>query len=450
MEGGKLTRELVTPLLDTDDPALQKMALEIISKHDGWAKEMIVLLRQWLTEPLPADQDRADTARLSILRGVLLAQSSDAEIQKLVADSLNRTELPVSMRLLLLEVIQRSRVETFPSSWQTTLKHNLQHNNRDVRLQAVRIVQDRKFDAYDSQLKQSVLSKTEPADLRVEQLIALAPRLDSVQENLFDFVMGRFSENVAPLDRLAAARALAESPLTDKQLLQLAAQLDSAGPMAIPVLLRAFSQSSSENVGRTLVAALDRSPAATNLSPDEVAGLLRSYPETVQKSAQNLLKRLGVDPEKQQKRLAELYPLMTGGDAAKGRDIFFGKKAACAGCHAVARQGGRVGPDLTTIGKIRTGRDLTEAIAFPSASFAREFRTYVIVTGEGKVHTGVISRQTADSVFLRRADLAEVRISRKNIEEMQESPTSIMPKGLDKTLTKEELQNLLAFLQGLK
>ena len=139
------------------------------------------------------------------------------------------------MRLLLLEVMQRSRVETFPSSWQTTLKQNLQHNNRDVRLQAVRIVQDRKFDAFDSHLKQSVLSETEPADLRVEELIALAPRLASVDRKLFDFVTGRFAENVAPLDRLAAARALAELPLTDKQLMQLAGRLDSAGPMAVPV-----------------------------------------------------------------------------------------------------------------------------------------------------------------------------------------------------------------------
>lgn len=445
MEGGKLTRELVTPLLDTDDPALQKTALEVISKHDGWAKEILTLLRQWLNDPKKADQ-----SRMSVLRGVLLAQSKDAEIQKLVADALGNSSLADSMRLLLLEVMQRSTIDSLPTSWQASIGHALEHKNSSVRMQAVRIVQGRKLDAFDNQLRKAALRKNEPAELRVEELIAVAPRLELVDAALFDFVTGRLSENVEPLDRLSAARALAEFPLTDQQLLALAGKLDAAGPMAVPVLLRSFSRTQNEKVGQTLVAALDRSSSAANLSPDEVAGLLRNYPDSVQKSAQGLLKKLGIDPEKQEQRLAELTPLISGGDAVKGKAIFFGKKAACAGCHTVARQGGRVGPDLTTIGKIRVGRDLAEAIAFPSASFAREFRTYIVVTEEGKVHTGIISRQTADSVYLRTAALAEVRIPRKSIEELQESPTSIMPKGLDKTLSKKELQDLLAYLQGLK
>ncbi|HEY2253896.1 MAG TPA: hypothetical protein VGH74_22630, partial [Planctomycetaceae bacterium] len=96
------------------------------------------------------------------------------------------------------------------------------------------------------------------------------------------------------------------------------------------------------------------------------------------------------------------------------------------------------------------GTDLLEAIVFPSASFAREFRPYVIVTESGKTHTGIITRQTADAVHLRTADLAEIRIPRTAIEEMKESNTSIMPKGLDTTLTPDELRKLLAYLQQLK
>ena len=107
---------------------------------------------------------------------------------------------------------------------------------------AKRIVQNRKFDTYDSQLKQSVFNEDEPAQLRVEELIAIAPRFDSVDEKLFDFMTSRLSEDVAPLDRLSAARALALSPLTDKQLLQLVGRFDSAGPMALPVLLQSFSR----------------------------------------------------------------------------------------------------------------------------------------------------------------------------------------------------------------
>jgi len=105
---------------------------------------------------------------------------------------------------------------------------------------------------------------------------------------------------------------------------------------------------------------------------------------------------------------------------------------------------------LTKIAAIRTGRDLIEAIAFPSASFARGYRTYIIVTDAGKIHTGVISHESADTIFLRNAELAEIRVPRASIEEMKESPTSIMPKGLDATLPKEELRDLFAYLQSLK
>ena len=73
----------------------------------------------------------------------------------------------------------------------------------------------------------------------------------------------------------------------------------------------------------------------------------------------------------------------------------YGTNPICAS-HTIAGDGGRVGPDLTKIGASRSGTDLLEAIVFPSASFAREFLPYVVVTDSGKVHTGIISRQTAD------------------------------------------------------
>ena len=109
-----------------------------------------------------------------------------------------------------------------------------------------------------------------------------------------------------------------------------------------------------------------------------------------------------------------------------------------------------MGPDLTQIGASRSGTDLLEAIVFPSASFAREFRPYVIVTDAGKTFSGIISRQTADAIHLRTADLAEVRIPRAAVEEMKESNASIMPRGLETTLSHTELRDLLAYLQQLK
>ncbi len=444
MPGGNLTRELVVPLLDTDDAALQKQALAIIGSHQGWAGQTQKLLQSWLAEA------KLSPERIIILRGFLLAQSGDRKIQELIAQTLSRPGISTAVQLLLLEVVYRSSVKELPEIWLPTLQRALVLGGPDVRLQVVRIVEDRQLVQFDAVLHKLSADTRQPTDLRVAALIALAARLKSLPDEHYLFLLRWLEDDVPPLSRLAAARALSESPLSDDQLLSLSKNFDGAGPMAVPVLLRAYSRSQSENVGLTLVAALDRSAASANLSAEEFARLLELYPEPVRRAGNRLLSRLGVDVQGQKSRLAELMPLSSSGDAQRGREIFFGKKAACASCHTIAEKGAKVGPDLTTIGKIRSERDLLEAIAFPSTSFARGYRSYVILTASGRVYTGVITRQTTDTVYLRTAQLEEVRIPQANIAEMRESTTSIMPQGLDKTLSREQLSDLVAFLRERK
>ncbi|MBW3540158.1 MAG: HEAT repeat domain-containing protein [Planctomycetes bacterium] len=444
MPEGRLTRELVVPLLDTDDPSLQRTALEIIGRHEGWARETLDLLRGWLAEAaLPAERE-------AVLRGVLLAQSGDEAVQQLVAEALSASSTAAPVRLLLLEVVQRSPVETLPARWLEVLRQILESGSADERTMIAQIVQDRAIDRFDARLTAIATGASEPVELRVAALLAVGPRLKTLPDDLFRFALDQLSEDSPPLVRLAAARAVAESPLSERQLVDLSQRLDEAGSMAAPVLLRAFGDSRSETVGTALLAALSESPAASSVSPAELELLFRGFPESIRHEADALLRKLGADPEEDRRRLGELLQLSEGGSTEAGRSLFFSRKAACASCHAVGGEGGKVGPDLTQIGRIRTGRDLMEAVVFPSASSARGYRTYVIATTKGRLHTGVISRQTADTVFLRNAELAEIRIPRGEIEEMTETNVSIMPKGLDRALAPEELRNMIAYLKSLK
>ncbi|MCA9014360.1 MAG: HEAT repeat domain-containing protein, partial [Planctomycetaceae bacterium] len=444
MNSGNLTRELVTPLLDTDDPSLQKEALTIIGEHEGWAGETLSLLKTWLNDEALSEE------RAAVLRGFLIAQSADPEVQSLIAQSLTSSKTSDSAKSILLEVIQRSALKEFPVAWRTALEQTLKTANPELQILAVRIAQTHDLPELGDLLKTLALDSRQPANLRIESLSAVGGQLKSVDQSTFDFLMSRMNEEYPPLDRLAAARALAGLPHSADQLIQLARQLDAPGPLALPVLLRAYAKSTHEGVGLALVTGLNGSSAATNLSADELGSLLQKYPESVQKSAGPLLKKLGVDLAQQKAHLESLKPLLTEGRIEEGRQIFFGKKAACSGCHAVEDLGGKVGPDLTRIGAIRTGTDLLEAIALPSASFARGYRSYLVVTDAGKIYTGVISRESTDTVYLRTADLSEVRIARDEIEVMKESPISIMPKGLEQRLTPQEIRDLLAYLQNRK
>eukprot|EP00913_Durusdinium_trenchii_P008833 g8299.t1 len=453
MEGGNLTRELVTPLLDTDDAELQKTALAIIGKHDGWAKETLTMIRKWFnnsaaTEPGRAAPNQTQRTRLSSLRGFLVAQANDKAVQSLVAELLQSPKTDDSKRLLLLEVVERSSVRPFPKAWRTAIREALNANDWRVQLQAVRICGQHPL-GFDRVLQTIATDPKHSIVLRAEAVIAAAPRWKSIDDSTLQAFYAAFLKDHPQLTLLAVARAISVAPLSERQFVSLAGTLGKSGPLLAPVLLRAFENSQSEAVGIALVKALSRSNAARSLPASELHRLLSKYPESVQSAAKPLLAKLGVNPAEQQRRISELLKSTAEGDAERGRIVFYSKKAACAGCHTIAGKGGRVGPDLSAIGKIRQHRDLVEAIAFPSATLARGFRSHVIATESGKIHTGLISRETSSEIILRDATLAEIRIPRNSIEAIRESPTSIMPKGLDKTLTSEELRDLLAYLRSL-
>ena len=82
------------------------------------------------------------------------------------------------------------------------------------------------------------------------------------------------------------------------------------------------------------------------------------------------------------------------------------------------------------------------------ASFARGYESYVVQTRSGQVHAGTLAGETADAVLLRTP--AEVRLPRASVKNIRQDRVSIMPQGLEAQLSREELADLLAFLQSLK
>ena len=102
------------------------------------------------------------------------------------------------------------------------------------------------------------------------------------------------------------------------------------------------------------------------------------------------------------------------------------------------------------MGERRSPRDLAEAVLYPSASIARGFESMIVITDRGKSFAGMIVRESGDSVLLRTAEQQELRIPRDEIEEMDPSTISIMPAGLDETMTAGELADLVAYLRSLR
>ena len=166
----------------------------------------------------------------------------------------------------------------------------------------------------------------------------------------------------------------------------------------------------------------------------------------MQENAKPVLARLAKAKKDELQRLEALAPLLNGGDVGRGRAVFFGQKAVCGACHTIGEKGGNLGPDLTSIGAIRSGRDILEAIVFPNATQVPGHEAFVVKAKE--TYVGIVAHETSRALTLRSAPGVEVRLERNLIRSINLSPVSLMPAGLDRNISEAEFRDLLAFLQA--
>jgi putative heme-binding domain-containing protein len=255
----------------------------------------------------------------------------------------------------------------------------------------------------------------------------------------------------ALLVRLRAAEvfATAEPPVEAfEDFLELAAAEASISPAFIVAAARRSSLS-PETTSRLLEYFALNVERGWPVTESELDWVLQGVPEGARAPAAKLSQALRNQEERQQVLLREYEPLLTGGDAARGRALFF-DKAQCFTCHTVGNLGQNIGPDLTKLGAIRSGRDILESVVLPSATFAQGYDTYVAETTEDESIAGMLGYETADSIVLRTASGAETPVQRNQLKSLTKSRLSLMPEGLVQGLTREEAADLFAFLQDLK
>lgn len=147
------------------------------------------------------------------------------------------------------------------------------------------------------------------------------------------------------------------------------------------------------------------------------------------------------------KQIASLKKWLTSerikqADLGNGKTLF---TKHCGTCHKFFGEGGAVGPDIT--GAQRSNLDyLLENIVDPSASVAKDYRMHVLALIDGRVITGLIESENADSVaVLTTTD--RVVLPLDEIEQRKGSDLSIMPSGLLENLREQEIRDLFGYLQ---
>jgi putative heme-binding domain-containing protein len=140
-------------------------------------------------------------------------------------------------------------------------------------------------------------------------------------------------------------------------------------------------------------------------------------------------------------------PGLMNRDLANGRKMF--AAAACYTCHRLGNQGGMTGPDLTTVGRRYSSRDLLDHILHPSKEINEQYVPLVITTSEGETLQGIVVNLKSDKIEIN-TDVTDpsrrVEIARAKIESMAPTKVSPMPSGLLAQLTKDEILDLLAYI----
>ena len=445
MENSPLKAEQLTALLSSADKDLRHAALWIASRHPQWSGNVLAFLRSRLRDPkLSVDEAEA-------LGEALVSFCRDSSVQQMMAELLGDPASPAERKILLLDTMDRCPLKQLPTPWIQSVGGMLKDADIKERSRAVALIRSHQISEWADELTRIASNDAETADLRTAALGALVATHPQLSPSHFTFLLRQLAKDKEAALRLAASQVLGHARLNEPDLKVIARRyIPEADPLILPGLLDAFRGTGSREVGEALVAGLLKSSQGLEtFGEKQLQQLFAAYPEPVQKSAKPLLDRFQKVRQARVQRLQQLESRLSGGDVARGLKIFFGQKVACSSCHTIGAQGGQVGPDLTSVGAIRSRHDLLEAIIFPSASFVREHETYRVETRD-EVYSGIRAEQTADSIVLVTGPDSKLRIPRDKILSMQPSNVSLMPEGLDQSLTRPELADLIAFLEAQK
>jgi putative heme-binding domain-containing protein len=131
-------------------------------------------------------------------------------------------------------------------------------------------------------------------------------------------------------------------------------------------------------------------------------------------------------------------------DAQLGKAVF---QKACSACHTYKNEGGKVGPDLTGV-KNQPADALLLHILVPNYEVLPAYQSISISTNDGRSFSGWLVSENENSLTLRTTFGTDESILRRNISSLSNSGLSLMPDGLEQSISKDEMAKLIAYLKG--
>ena len=446
MEGADhLSAAEIRKLLVSKNELLNETAWWIAEQHPDWGNDVVNAFRHGL-------QRRPEDELFMQRSGDRLRRfATSMGVQRVMADLLQNIETGPLLRKTILEAMADSRVNPMPALWEAAVREQLSGSKQVVgaalnvlsqldnrQLEPATIEELRKITARESELT---------ADIRLQAISLIPTASREITPAVFKFICSRFSTEFDVTNRSLAVDILKSTELNSLQLQYVASQLPTTGVMELRPLIELFMQSKDSQVGTVLIESLLQAPAATTLFPDRLKRILSGFGDNIVADAMPLLAKIEHETRDKLQSIETVLTLLPHADARRGMRVFQNPATSCIACHRRAYLGGHIGPDLTRIGQVRSERDLLESILFPNLTFVRNYEPVSIVTTNGLVYNGVVRDETDDAVTLQLDAKKSVEIPHAEIEERRFGKTSIMPAGLEKQISSQDLADLLKYLK---
>ncbi|MCA9056946.1 MAG: c-type cytochrome, partial [Planctomycetaceae bacterium] len=201
------------------------------------------------------------------------------------------------------------------------------------------------------------------------------------------------------------------------------------------------------NAAKELVDLVDAKKMDDSLLQAVAAALHAAPSRATREQAERLFPLPASKDNKPTPPISELVRL--NGDAANGRLVFF-TTGTCFKCHIVNDMGREIGPNLSEIGSKLSREAMFESILYPSAGIAHNYETYAVALESGAVLTGLLTSETDETVSIKDESALIHTVRKSEIEEMVKQKTSLMPADLQKTMSSQELADVVEFMQTLK
>jgi putative heme-binding domain-containing protein len=136
------------------------------------------------------------------------------------------------------------------------------------------------------------------------------------------------------------------------------------------------------------------------------------------------------------------------GSPAEGERVYRRAELGCVTCHAIGGAGGKVGPELTSMGASAPLDYVIESVLNPAVKVKEGYHAVNLTLKDGTVANGILARETTGDLILRNAIGQETVVAKKNVAG-KEDIGSLMPAGLVNALPSREQLHLFAFLGQL-